>query len=172
MTVFAVNAGDAVPAESRARSCCSRSTAVGASSSDLALPSVAVQEILCCTNMPGQPVRQECVLQLHSLAVENAALRQSLSQHEHKSQLDIQDLRKLCLANQDKFNYLDPGLLGDLQQQHQGQQDRISTLELEVKDCHGSAQQRQNTLLQVCVLVHLCTVLFAACICYLPLSEC
>lgn len=132
---------------------------------------LAVQECLCCINCPGQPVRQECVLQLHSLAVENAALRQSLSQHEHKSQLDIQDLRKLCLANQDKFNYLDHGLLGDLQQQHQGQQDRIAALEHEVRDCHASTQQIQNKLLQVCAMVHVCAV-FAVSTYYSPLSEC
>ena len=84
------------------------------------------------------------MLQLHSLAVENAALKQSLSQHEYKSQLELQDLRKLCLANQDKFNYLDHGLLGDLQQEHQKQQERISGVERQVKDCQGSAHELQD----------------------------
>lgn len=89
------------------------------------------------------------VLQLHALAVDNANLRQSLSQHEQKSQIELQDLRKLCLANQDKFSYLDHGLLGGLQQEHQKQQDRIAALETGLNDSHKLVQQVQNKLHQV-----------------------
>lgn len=102
-----------------------------------------------------QAITVSLVLQLHALAVENATLRQSLSQHEHKSQLELQDLRKLCLANQDKFNYLDHGLLGDLQQEHQRQQDRMAALESGLNDSQGKLQKVHDNLHQarLCVIV-------------------
>lgn len=96
-----------------------------------------------------QAITVPIALQLHALAVENATLRQNLSQHEHKSQLELQDLRKLCLANQDKFNYLDHGLLGDLQQEHQRQQDRMAALETGLDDSQGKLQKVQDKLHQV-----------------------
>lgn len=61
----------------------------------------------------------------------------------------MQDIRKLCLANQEKFNSLDHGTLGDMQQQQHKMQERMSGFEQQMQQYDGSAQQMQEMLIQI-----------------------
>lgn len=67
--------------------------------------------------------------QLSVLAAENAVLNAKLTEREQTSQLEMQDLRKFCIASQERDSEKDSVAYKELQQQQQQMLGHISTVE-------------------------------------------
>lgn len=71
-----------------------------------------------------------CALaQLSVLAAENAMLKAKLTEREQAAQLEVQDLRKFCIASQDRDSDKDTVAYQELQQQQQQILGQLSTVE-------------------------------------------
>lgn len=71
-----------------------------------------------------------CALaQLSVLAAENAVLKAKLTEREQAAQLEMQDLRKFCIASQERDSEKDSVACKELQQQQQQMMGHLSTVE-------------------------------------------
>ncbi len=70
------------------------------------------------------------LLQLRTLAAENASLRTTILEREQKAQVDLQDLRNFCIASQERGNDKDSSIHAALQQQQQQLTGRINNLDM------------------------------------------
>ena len=88
-------------------------------------------------------------MQLRLLAAENANLKAKLTEREQAAQLEMQDLRKLCIASQEKDNERGSLAYNQLQQQQQQMMSHLSAVELLASQANDSAQRISLRLDQV-----------------------
>ncbi|KAL3143638.1 hypothetical protein ABBQ38_002434 [Trebouxia sp. C0009 RCD-2024] len=79
--------------------------------------------------------------QLNLLAAENATLKAKLTEREQAAQLEIQDLRKFCIASQEKDSERDREAYKELHEQQQQMMSRLSTVESVASQAGDSAQR-------------------------------
>ena len=90
-------------------------------------------------------------MQLSVLAAENAALRAKLTEREQAAQLEMQDLRKFCIASQERDSEKDSAACKELQQQQQQQMmSHLSDVESLANQAHASTQHISTRLDKVC----------------------
>ena len=85
-------------------------------------------------------------MQLKILAAENALLRAKLAEQEQATQLELQDLRKFCIARQEKDIELDHEAVTVLQQQQQEMLQRVSLVEAAASQADATAQRTSTRL--------------------------
>ena len=83
-------------------------------------------------------------MQLSLLAAENAALKAKLTEREQAAQLEMQDLRKFCIASQDKDS--ESWAFKELQEQQQQMMSHLSTVESLASQVNASTQLISNRL--------------------------
>lgn len=104
-------------------------------------------------------------MQLSVLAAENAALRVKLSEREQAARLEMQDLRKFCIASQAADPDKDSAAYKELQQQQQQMMSHLSTVESLANQANASTQHistRLDEVTQCCKPVHSVSCLKAA----------
>lgn len=92
-------------------------------------------------------------MQLNVLAAENAALRAKLTEREQAAQLDMQDLRKFCIASQARDSEKDSPAYKELQQQQQQMMSQLSNVESLANQANTSTvhiSTRLDKVMQCC----------------------
>lgn len=92
-------------------------------------------------------------MQLSVLAAENAALRAKLTEREQAAQLEMQDLRKFCIASQARDSERDSAAYRELQQQQQQMMSQLSTVESLANQANASTDHistRLDKVMQCC----------------------
>lgn len=145
------DAGNLVLPKSRARSnrawCSGTGTAAQQKASSALL---LCHSTLVCPLNCAHTVELCKVLQLKTLAAENAALRAKLTEQEQAAQLEMQDLCKYCIASQEKYNDKDSQVYNDIQQQQQDIVKHISDIEALASQADASTQRISTRLDRVC----------------------
>ena len=142
--VFSDDAGNSLFPKPRPRSNCAWCTGTGNATQQVCLQST---EGAVVPRMPFDLLKH---LQLKMLAAENAALRVKLVEQEQAAQLELQDLRKFCIASQEKNTAKDSQAYTDLQQQQQEIINHISTVEAFASQADASMQRISTRLDKVC----------------------
>lgn len=99
-------------------------------------------QYLPCFQLTKWWYHQICAcMQLNLLAAENATLKAKLTEREQAAQLEIQDLRKFCIASQEKDSERDREAYKELHEQQQQMMSRLSTVESVASQAGDSAQR-------------------------------
>ena len=82
---------------------------------------------------------------MSKLAAENVALRAAMTEQERKAKFELQDLRKFCIASQERGTSKDSSALDKLQQDQQLLMKCISSIESTAKEtiaCQSNISKR------------------------------